>query len=123
MKLLSLVLAALLSLSAYAMEFGDARAPTQVQLVQLISGNTIHGKWDGRSFSQYFASGGTTRYRQGSGSISHGTWRVNTEGQYCSVWPPSPTEACYDVLVKGKNLLWKSGGKIHPSEVESGDTF
>ena len=123
MKYLGILLVALVSVSAYAMEIGDAKPPTQQQLIQLISGNTIHGKWDGRSFSQHFASRGTTRYRQGSGATSRGTWRVNAAGQYCSIWPPSSTEACYDVLVKGGNLLWKSGDKVHPSEVESGDTF
>jgi hypothetical protein len=122
-KLLTLLFGGLMSVSAFAMELGDAKAPTQAQLNLLLSGNTVQGEWDGRPFTQYFAATGSTRYREGDGPQSQGTWRANVKGQYCSVWPPSPTEACYDVLVKGNNLLWKSGGKLHPSVVSEGDTF
>ena len=105
------------------MELGDTKAPTQAQLNLLLTGNAMQSEWDGRPFTQYFAETGSTRYREGDGPQSQGTWRVNAEGQYCSVWPPSPTEACYDVLVKGNNLLWKSCGKLHPCVVSEGDTF
>ena len=122
-RLATLLFAGLLSLSVSAMELGDAKPPTQQQLQQLLTGNTLRGEWDGRPFTQHFAAGGSTRYREGDGPQSLGTWSVNAKGQYCSVWPPSPTEACYDVLVKGNNVLWKSGGKLHPSTVSEGDTF
>ena len=118
-----LILAMILSWPVLAMEVGDAKPPTQEQLTHLLSGNTVTGEWDGRPFIQFFSAKGITRYREGNGPASQGTWRVNSAGQYCSVWPPSSTEVCYDVLVKGRNLLWKSGDKIHPSEVESDDTF
>jgi hypothetical protein len=72
---------------------------------------------------RYFAAGGSMRYREGNGRQSRGTWRVHSTGQYCSVWPPSPTEACYDVLVKDNNLLWKFSGKLQPCVVTEGDTF
>ena len=123
MKVRALLIAALFSLPLKAMELGDARVPTQSQLSALLSGNTITGEWDGRPFTQYFAPGGATRYREGDGPASAGTWRVNAQGQYCSVWPPSPTEACYDVRVKGLNVLWFSGGKVHPSLVTRGFAF
>lgn len=114
---------AMLSLPLHAMELGDAKVPTQAQLTTLLSGNTINGEWDGRPFTQYFASNGATRYREGGGPESSGSWRVNAQGQYCSVWPPSPTEACYDVLIKGLNVLWLSAGKVHPSLVTRGNAF
>ncbi len=123
MKLLTLLFGGLISVSAFAMELGDAKAPTQAQLNLLLTGNILQGEWDGRPFTQHFAATGSTRYREGDGAQSLGTWRANAKGQYCSVWPPSPTEACYDVLAKGNNLLWKSGGKLHPSLVSEGDTF
>ena len=123
MRTLALIAAALFGASVAAMELGDARAPTQAQLTELLAGNTIVGEWDGRPFTQYFAPGGATRYREGDGRASDGTWRVNAAGQYCSIWPPSPTEACYDVRVKGSAVLWLSGGKVHPSEVVRGNAF
>ena len=118
-----MLLAALLCGAAQAMELGDARTPTQAHLKQLLSGNTLEGNWDGRPFIQHFAENGTTRYREDGGETSHGTWRVIDNGQYCSIWPPFPRETCYDVLVKGNNILWKSGGKLHPSVISPGDSF
>ena len=123
MKITALLIATLLSWSALAMELGDAKPPSQQQLQLLLTGNTIQGEWDGRPFSQHFAEDGSTRYREADGLPYRGTWSVNAKGQYCSVWPPSLIEACYDVLVKGNNVLWKSGGKIHPSVVTEGDSF
>ena len=123
MRIAILLIAGLLSLPVVANEPGDAQAPTQAKLQLLLSGNTMQGKWDGRAFTQHFATSGQTRYREGDGSQSLGSWSVNAKGQYCSVWPPSPTEACYDVLVEGNNVLWKSGGKLHPSVVTEGDAF
>ncbi len=122
-RLIVCLTAGLFSLAVSAMELGDAKPPTQQQLRQLLTGNTIQGEWDGRPFTQHFDISGSTRYREGDGPQSLGTWSVNAMGQYCSVWPPSPTEACYDVLVKGNNLLWKSGGKLHPSIISEGDFF
>ena len=123
MKITTLLVAGLLSLPALATEPGDAKTPTQAQLQQLLTGNTLQGEWNGRPFTQHFAPSGSTRYREGDGPKSRGTWSVNAKGQYCSVWLPSPAEACYDVLVKDNNVLWKSGGKIHPTIVTKGDTF
>ncbi len=105
------------------MELGDARPPAPALLIELLRGNTIVAEWDGRPFTQYFAPNGTTRYRESDGPASDGSWRVNSGGQYCSIWPPSPTEACYDVRVKGNAILWLSGGKVHPSEVVRGNAF
>ncbi len=118
-----LVVAVILALPAGAMELGDAKPPTQAQLTELLRGNTIVGEWDGRPFTQYFAPGGATRYREGDGPASDGSWRVNSAGQYCSIWPPSPAEACYEVRVKGAAILWLGGDKVHPSEVVPGNAF
>ncbi len=50
MKLLTLLFGGLISVSAFAMELGDAKAPTQAQLNLLLTGNTVQGEWDGRDF-------------------------------------------------------------------------
>ena len=123
MRLWATLAAGLFCLSVGAMELGDAKPPTQKQLQLLLSGNTLQGEWDGRPFTQHFEANGTTRYREGDGDTTPGTWRVIDNGQYCSIWPPFPRETCYEVLVKGANILWKSGGKIHPSTVTLGDSF
>ena len=123
MKISTLLIAGLLSLPAVAIEPGDAKPLTQAGLQLLLTGNTLQGEWDGRPFTQHFATSGSTRYREGDGPQSLGTWSVNQKGQYCSVWPPSSTEACYEVLVKDNSVLWKSGGKLYPSVVTAGDTF
>ena len=122
-RLLTTLAAGLISLVACASDIGDAKAPSQAQLFELLNGNTLTGEWDGRPFTQHFATNRTTRYREGDGDTTHGTWRVIDNGQYCSIWPPFPRETCYDVLVDGNTILWKSGGKIHPSTVSEGDSF
>ena len=122
-RLLLLIVAGLFSLAAAAVDLGNAEPPTQQQLRDLLSGNTLAGEWDGRRYTQHFAANRTTRYREGDGAVTQGTWRITADGLYCSVWPPSPTEACYVVLVDGDRILWKSGDRIFPSTVIEGDHF
>ncbi|MEM7561804.1 MAG: hypothetical protein AAF353_02010 [Pseudomonadota bacterium] len=123
MRFLLITLLSLTAFVAGANQLEGAETPTQQQLQTLLSGNTLNGKWDGRPFTQYFSSQGTTQYREGDGQTTHGTWRVTAEGQYCSIWPPFPRETCYEVVVKGKTILWSWDGKIHPSEVSEGNSF
>lgn len=52
---------------------------------------------------QTFGAGGETVYT--TDRPSQGRWAVRA-GQYCSVWPPSDTWACYDVARSG------DGGQI-----------
>ena len=56
--------------------------------------------------SQSFAGDGGTVFEGGRGS-SNGRWRV-TGDQYCSVWPPSDSWACYDVTVDGGAIAFVS---------------
>ena len=123
MRLLLITLLACFSCSTAAAVPEDASPPTQQQLQTLLSGNTLKGLWDGRPFTQYFAAGGSTQYREGDGPTTHGTWRVTEQGQYCSIWPPFPRETCYDVLVSGSRILWSWDGKTHPSEISEGNLF
>lgn len=76
--------------------------PDQAELTALLSENTLDALWAGRPFRQYFSPSGSTQYGEGDGPSSTGTWRVNSDGRYCSVWPPSTREACYEVLVFGR---------------------
>ena len=123
MRALILLCSALLCGAAQAIDTGDAAPPTQQQLKQMLLGNTLEGEWAGRPFTQHFADNGTTRYREGDGETTHGTWRVIESGQYCSIWPPFPRETCYEVLVKDNRIWWKFGDNIYPSMVSPGDSF
>ena len=51
--------------------------------------------------TQGFKADGTTLYD--SGTPQWGKWQVQGR-QYCSVWPPSETWACYDVARNGLDL-------------------
>jgi len=120
----SLLLSALLSFASVAVEPPiSAQAPDQQQLIELLSGNTLDGLWAGRPFRQYFAPSGSTQYKEGNGPPSRGTWRINSSGRYCSVWPLSTREACYQVLVENSNVYWKSGNDYYPSVVIEGNAF
>ena len=124
MRLVLLLLSACLATVSLAVEPpGSAAAPDQKKLEQLLKGNTLNGEWAGRPFRQYFSVSGSSKYKEENGSVSFGTWRVNLSGQYCSVWPPSSREVCYDVLVDGMDIYWKSGGEIYFSVVSIGDGF
>jgi len=123
-RLLLTLVFALISVNSLALELpSDASAPDQAQLTTLMSGNTLDGVWAGRPFRQYFAASGSTQYREGDGPSSTGSWWVSSDGHYCSVWPPSSREACYEVLVSGKQVFWKSGDEYYPSEVKEGKLF
>ena len=94
---------------------------TQNEFQTLILGNTIVGTWAGKPYRQFFDEGGQTSYLEKGASVTTGTWRITEDGQYCSVWPPSPQEACYKVQRDGDTLLWDGGGgKTYPSNVVPG---
>ena len=101
----------------------DAKIPTQQQLTELIEGNTMQGVWADKPYVQYFAPSGATQYREENSPVTEGRWRVNERGQYCSVWPPSERWVCYDVLVAGNRIYWKSGDDLYPAEVKPGRRF
>jgi hypothetical protein len=118
------LIAAFLSFASVAVEPpATAQPPSQAKLTKMLGGNTLDGEWAGRPFRQYFSTSRSTRYREGDGPESMGTWRVDGSGRYCSVWPPSARESCYEVLVEGDKIYWKSGSDYYPSVVIEGDVF
>jgi len=121
---LALLSGMLLAFSSFAVEPPEsAAAPNQQQLSRLLSGNTLDGVWAARPYRQFFSASGSTRYKETEGAESSGRWRINSQGWYCSVWPPSDREVCYQVLVEGNNIYWKSGDDYYPSIVIKGDAF
>ena len=97
--------------------------PTQQQLTELLSGNSMEGIWAGRPYLQYFDPDGITHYRERGGEETEGRWRVDENGRYCSVWPPAERWVCYQVTVIGNSLYWKSGGQYYPAEIRVGKVF
>jgi hypothetical protein len=83
----------------------------------------MQGSWAGRPYLQYFDPGGSTRYREQGGNETTGRWRIDESGQYCSLWPPSDRWVCYQVLVSGSDIYWKSGDEYYPAEVKPGNRF
>lgn len=62
---------------------------------------------------QVFRQSGQTFYMQ-NGTSSSGSWKVEGD-KYCSVWPPNPAWACYDVLRSGDEVIFVSkDGKRYP---------
>ena len=121
MRVLIYLFAALLVGTAAVAD--EAYSPSRQQLTELLSGNSIEGIWAGRPFLQYFDPAGTTRYREQGGEETEGRWRVNDEGEYCSLWPPSDRWVCYRVTVIGNSIYWKSGDEFYPSEIKPGTAF
>ena len=89
----------------------------------MLAGNSMQGIWAGRHYLQYFDANGTTRYREQDGPLTEGRWRVDADGRYCSVWPPSEQWVCYEVLTSGANLYWRADGQYYPAEIKPGNLF
>ena len=72
---------------------------------------------------QYFEEGGFTPYLDG-GQITHGRWEVRGD-QYCSVWPPNPAWACFDVVrhADGDVSFISRSGRTWRAEMVEGVKF
>lgn len=57
---------------------------------------------------QYFGPNGATQYF--TERASDGRWAARA-GQYCSVWPPSDTWACYDLEINGNQVRFTSADR------------
>ena len=100
----------------------DAAEPmSQSEFQELITGNTMVGEWAGKPYKQFFNENLTTIYQEEDSPQTNGTWSINEQGQYCSVWPPNPKEACYNVTRDGNNLLWESEDNVYPATVVEGN--
>ena len=117
-----LLLAILLSAAPLA-NAAEPAAPDKRQLIELLAGNSMRGIWAGRHYAEYFDADGSTLYREQDGPVTEGRWRVDDDGRYCSVWPPSDDWVCYQVLVSGMNIYWRADGQYYPAEVEPGILF
>jgi hypothetical protein len=121
-RLRILLLAIVLS-AASQVGAAEFAAPGQQELRELLAGNSMQGIWAGRHYLQYFDANGTTRYREQDGPPTEGRWRVDADGRYCSVWPPSDRWVCYEVLISGANIYWRADGQYYPAEIKPGNLF
>lgn len=97
-----LVLAALTASCAATAHAGDTRLDTDA-IVEALTDMTA-SYTDGGAV-QYFSASGQTPYWDGS-RLTMGRWRAAGD-RYCSVWPPSPSEACYDIYrTDGGEIVW-----------------
>lgn len=85
------------------------------EISTLLTDIVLQGESNGQPANQIFQKSGATFYNAG-GSQSQGTWKVEGD-QYCSVWPPNPSWACYDVARDGDRVTFiaKSGKRTEMS--------
>jgi hypothetical protein len=78
----------------------------------LLADVVLYGELNGQPIDQIFQKSGVTFYNSGGGQ-SQGSWNV-TGDQFCSVWPPNPTWACFDVTRDGDKITFiaKSGKRF-----------
>ncbi len=76
------------------------------EVKNLLTDVVLMGESSGQPASQIFQKSGATFYNAG-GSQSQGAWKVEGD-QYCSVWPPNPSWACYDVARDGDKVTFIS---------------
>ena len=61
---------------------------TAEQIVDLLTGNTAIGKWEGVRYRQFFGPDGTTIYAQDGARSARGEWRIDKKrDEYQSIWP------------------------------------
>lgn len=112
------ILSALVALPAIA-----AEAMSNEEIRASFAGNTLDGVWGPSKtpYKQFFDANGSTTYVEAGGRPSQGRWwtRNNT---YCSSWPPSSAESCYEVRRDGDTFLWVApGNALYPSKMLPGN--
>jgi len=119
MKSAPLLVTAMLTMSLVAAaQAGETRLGTE-EIGQALSGKTATYT-DGGAI-QYFSDSGQTPYWDGT-RHTLGRWRAAGD-RYCSVWPPSPSEACYDIyLTDAGEIVWVGdSGKRWVAEMQDGN--
>jgi hypothetical protein len=85
------------------------------EITALLTDVVLNAEDNGQPANQIFQKNGVTFYNAG-GSQSQGAWKVEGN-QYCSIWPPNPSWACYDVARDGDKVTFiaKSGKRFEMS--------
>lgn len=93
-KLRTLAIALQLGLLGSAQHAAAAeRVLKGAEILSMLKGARV----EGQGWSQNFDDGGATSYSKGPNQES-GRWDVRGD-QYCSVWPPSDSWACYAMTI------------------------
>ena len=110
-KIIPIILSSFIASSALAGEVVLKNA----EITNLLTDIVLQGESNGQQVSQIFQKSGATFYNVGAAQ-SQGSWKVEAD-QYCSVWPPNPTWACYDVARDGDKVTFisNSGKRIEMS--------
>lgn len=84
---------------------------TEVELQELLAGNTIIGDWFGEPYRQFFDQDGTTTYVPDGARPSTGQWRVDAvSGNYESWWNDRDGWERYEVTGDGDAFYWSEVG-------------
>lgn len=82
---------------------------TGAEIIQLLSGNTAIGRWEGVKYRQYFAPDGITIFAQEGARSARGQWQVNDATQeYESIWPGDESWEGWFVMSFGDTFYWVS---------------
>lgn len=96
---------------------------TAEQIVDLLTGNTAIGKWEGVRYRQFFGPDGTTIYVQDGARSARGEWRIDKKrDEYQSIWPNDQDWEGWYVMEYAGAYYWVSKSTPPtPFRVESGE--
>ena len=96
---------------------------TAEQIVDLLTGNTAIGKWEGVRYRQFFGPDGTTIYAQDGARSARGEWRIDKKrDEYQSIWPNDQDWEGWYVMEYAGAYYWVSKSTPPtPFRVESGE--
>ena len=92
----------------------------QTEILNLLSGNTAVGLWQGTDYRQWFGADGSTIYAPKGQRSTLGKWRVTSDGVYESWWSGDEWES-YRVRLTEQTYVWVDAiGQEHPFSIVPG---
>lgn len=79
------------------------------EIRDLLTGNTVIGRWEGAAYRQFFGADGVTIYAQEGARSARGEWRIDAGAQeYQSIWPGDADWQGWFVMEYGGTYYWVS---------------
>ncbi len=76
------------------------------EIREMLSGNTIHGSWNGEEYRQYFTTYGATTYAVRNSPPTRGKWRVNVKKDMYESWWEQSDWSAYRIVRDNGKLFW-----------------
>ena len=95
----------------------ESRIITGDEVRQLLTENTIIGKWGEQEYRQLFQKNGKTIYAPRKGQSTLGDWKINADtGHYESTWGSGWTS--YKIAEEKGKYFWIDPGGLPPQSFE-----